>query len=75
MAEICDWYLEKAESGELLGRRRRPIAQKTLMLDRTPAAILICGRWPEERCSVKVVSLPRFEPPGRGARQAEIADE
>jgi integrase len=35
VAEICDWYLEKAESGELLGRRRRPIVQKTLVLDRS----------------------------------------
>ena len=35
MAEICDWYLEKAEGGELLGRRRRPIAKKTLALDRS----------------------------------------
>lgn len=35
VAEICDWYLEKAESGELLGRRRRPIARKTLVLDRS----------------------------------------
>jgi integrase len=34
VAEICDWYLEKAESGELLGRRR-PIAKKTLALDRS----------------------------------------
>lgn len=35
VAEVCDWYLEKAESGELLGRRRRPIATKTLALDRS----------------------------------------
>jgi integrase len=35
VSEICDWYLEKAESGELLGRRRRPIAKKTLALDRS----------------------------------------
>jgi hypothetical protein len=35
VAEICDWYLEKAECGELLGRRRRPIAKKTLALDRS----------------------------------------
>lgn len=35
VAEVCDWYLEKAESGELLGRRRRPIAKKTLELDRS----------------------------------------
>jgi integrase len=35
VAEVCDWYVEKAESGELLGRRRRPIAKKTLALDRS----------------------------------------
>ena len=35
VAEICDWYLEKAEGGELLGRRRRPIARTTLALDRS----------------------------------------
>jgi len=35
VAEICDWYLEKSESGELLGRRRRPIAKATLALDRS----------------------------------------
>jgi integrase len=35
VAEICDWYLKKSESGELLGRRRRPIAKKTLALDRS----------------------------------------
>jgi integrase len=35
VGEVCDWYLEKAESGELLGRRRRPIAKKTLALDRS----------------------------------------
>jgi hypothetical protein len=35
VAEVCDWYLKKAESGELLGRRRRPIATKTLALDRS----------------------------------------
>jgi integrase len=35
VAEVCDWYLEKAESGELLGRRRRPIAKRTLALDRS----------------------------------------
>lgn len=32
---VCEWYLEKAESGELLGRRRRPIARATLALDRS----------------------------------------
>lgn len=35
VAEICDWYLEKAEGGELLGQRRRPIARTTPALDRS----------------------------------------
>lgn len=35
VAELCDWYLNKAETGELLGRRRRPIAKTTLALDRS----------------------------------------
>lgn len=33
--EVCDWYLEEAESGRLLGRRRKPIASSTLALDRS----------------------------------------
>ena len=35
VADVCDWYLEAAESGELLGRRRRPVAKTTLALDRS----------------------------------------
>ncbi|MDR3472567.1 MAG: site-specific integrase [Devosia sp.] len=35
VGELCDWYLDKAETGELLGRRRRPIAKTTLALDRS----------------------------------------
>lgn len=35
VAEICDWYIDASESGELLGRRRRPIAKTTLALDKS----------------------------------------
>lgn len=35
VAELCDWYLTEAESGRLLGRRRRPIKRATLDLDRS----------------------------------------
>ena len=35
VSEICDWYLEEAESGRLLGRRNRPIKKSTLYSDRS----------------------------------------
>ena len=35
VVQVCDWYLEEAEAGRLLGRRRRPIAASTLALDRS----------------------------------------
>jgi len=35
VAEICDWYLEEASSGRLLGVRRRPIKPSTLAMDRS----------------------------------------
>ena len=35
VAEICEWYLEEAEAGRLLGRKNRPIAKSTLALDRS----------------------------------------
>jgi integrase len=35
VAQLCDWYLEHAESGALLGRRRRPIATTTVAMDRS----------------------------------------
>ena len=35
VADICDWYLEEAESGRLLGRRRLPIKMSTLRMDRS----------------------------------------
>jgi integrase len=35
VAEICDWYLEEAKAGRILGRRRRPIRPSTLRMDRS----------------------------------------
>jgi integrase len=35
VAQICDWYLDEAESGRLLGRRNRPIKASTLYMDRS----------------------------------------
>jgi integrase len=33
VGEVCDWYLENARSGRILGRRRKPISPKTLDMD------------------------------------------
>lgn len=35
IAEICDWYLEAAVAGRLIGRRGRPIKDSTLSMDRS----------------------------------------
>lgn len=35
MTQVCDWYLEEAEAGRLLGRKRRPIKASTLAMDRS----------------------------------------
>lgn len=35
MAEVCDWYLQEAEAGRLLGRRRLPIKLSTVRMDRS----------------------------------------
>ena len=35
IAEVCDWYLEQAESGRLLGRQGQPIKASTLYMDRS----------------------------------------
>lgn len=34
VAEICDWYLEEATAGRLLGRNRRPLKASTVKNDR-----------------------------------------
>ncbi len=35
VAELCDWFLEEAEAGRILGRKRRPIKASTLSMDRS----------------------------------------
>lgn len=35
VAEVCDWYLDEAEAGRLLGRNRRPIKASSLAGDRS----------------------------------------
>jgi integrase len=35
VTEVCDWYVKEAEAGRILGRRRRPIKQTTLRMDRS----------------------------------------
>src|SRR5262245_51709608 len=35
VAEVCDWYLEYARAGRILGRKRRPIKASTLDFDRS----------------------------------------
>ena len=39
--EVCDWYLEQAEAGRLLGRNRRPIKASSLKSDRSRIEIYI----------------------------------
>jgi integrase len=33
VTEVCDWYLEQAKAGRILGRNRRPIKASTLEMD------------------------------------------
>ena len=35
VSQICDWYLEQAESGRILGRKGRPIKASTIAMDRS----------------------------------------
>lgn len=35
IGEVCNWYLENAECGKLLGRRHRPIKASSLAMDRS----------------------------------------
>lgn len=62
VAELCDWYLEKAESGELLGCRRRPIAKKTLMLDRSRINTHVRPLLGDRKVrGLKLVDIERFQ--------------
>lgn len=66
VAEVCDWYLLEAETGRILGRRRRPIKPSTLAMDRsrihTHIIPLVGGR------RVKALTLADIE-----GMQADIA--
>jgi integrase len=33
--EVCNWYMENAEAGKILGRKHRPIKASTLAMDRS----------------------------------------
>lgn len=35
IADVCDWYIDAAEAGRILGRKRRPIKSSTLAMDRS----------------------------------------
>ena len=35
VSEVCDWYLEEAQAGRILGRNRRPIKASTLKMDQS----------------------------------------
>lgn len=35
VAALCDWYLEEAKAGRILGRRNRPIKTSTLAMDKS----------------------------------------
>jgi integrase len=41
VAEVCDWYLEQAGAGRLLGRNRRPIKASSVAMDRSRIEIHI----------------------------------
>lgn len=35
VSQVCDWYLEQAEAGRILGRQGRPIKTSTIAMDRS----------------------------------------
>jgi len=35
VSQVCDWYLEQAEAGRILGRKGRPIKASTIAMDRS----------------------------------------
>ena len=41
VADVCDWYLEQAGAGRLLGRNRRPIKASSIAMDRSRIEIHI----------------------------------
>ena len=72
IAEVCDWYLEQATSGRLLGRGHRPIKASTLLADRSriecrvkpfigrrPVSVLTPRDFEELQADVAVHRTPR----------------
>lgn len=52
VSSICDWYLERAASRQLIGRSRRPIKPSTLAMDRSRIDSHIrplLGDWPIDK--------------------------
>lgn len=35
VSDLCNWYIEEAEAGRILGRRNRPIKKSTLAMDKS----------------------------------------
>lgn len=62
VAEVCDWYLEEARSGRLLGRKNRPIKASTLTMDRcrieTHIKPLLGAR---QVCKLRLVDIEKMQ--------------
>lgn len=72
VAEICDWYLEQAETGRILGRNRRPIKASTLKMDRSRIEMhikpLIGSRMVSGLVSADIEAMQADIASGRSAR-------
>ena len=72
VGEICDWYLEQAESGRILGRNRRPIKASTLKMDRSRIEMhikpLIGSRMVSGLVSADIEAMQADIASGRSAR-------
>jgi hypothetical protein len=60
--EVCDWYLEQAEAGRLLGRNRRPIKASTLKSDRgrVMREVAADGEHPTGLAAIRLMLLTGF---------------
>ena len=45
VADVCDWYLEQAGAGRLLGRNRRPIKASSIAMDRSRISVRLSIAW------------------------------
>ncbi len=72
VSQICNWYLEEAEAGRLLGRKRRPIKASTLAMDRsrinTHIRPLIGTRRVHRLCLVDIESMQADVAAGKTAK-------